>query len=510
MPESGADTRGRARDHPVACDFLASIWAGLAGPPDWLDRVGFDGAQALRSPFAVTDLAAATFAAAGLAIAELVATTGAARPTVHVDRVLASGWFDIPVAPSRPLMERPPRQHDPWLTEFPTADDRWVRVQAMFPKLRARITDTLGTKDDLAEVAAVVRRHAADEIEQLLVDSGAAVAASRTVEEWLSHPQGRAVANEPVVGIGVGPDVVEEAWRPTPGRPLAGIRVIDLTRVFAGPTATRFLAACGAEVIRIEAPGSDESEGLLGEGNDLGLGKRWAFLDLRTADGREQFLALLAEADVLVHGYRPGGIDMLGVGPKVRAQARPGLVEVALDAYGWTGPWKDRRGFDSLVQFSSGLANETTAWALLDPATRTPINAVGRLVSADRPRHLPVEALDFGTGYQMAAAAIRGLTRRVTTGRGSVSRLSLARTAAMLIEAGPGSEQPVLELPMAGPLEDRIYSSGYGPTRRLEFPLTVHGNPLFWERPFEAVGSSLPVWSTRRQGSFTPGYSVGT
>ncbi|MDX3638048.1 CoA transferase [Streptomyces sp. MB09-02B] len=485
-----------ASDHPAARHFLSEIWDSLGGEKEALDRVRFEGQGALRSAFAVTDLAAASFGAAGLALSDLVATTGGGRPEVRVDRVLASGWFDLPVGPSQPL-DPSARQGVPhtWMCEFQTADDRWLRVQATFPTLRDRIARALGTAEDTAAFEAEIRRHQAEDIERSLVDAGAAVAVSRTVEEWRGHAQGRAVATEPVVRVEPG-DAGADTWKPTPGRPLAGIRVLDLTRVISGPMATRFLAACGAEVLRLDRPGSDESSGVFGRGSDIMLGKRWALLDLRTADGRDRFLELLVEADVLVHGYRPGGLDSL-VAPEVRAAVRPGLVEVALNAYGWTGPWKDRRGFDTLVQYSSGLADATTAWALADPEHRTPINALGRLVDADRPRHLPVEALDFATGYQIAAAAIRGLTRRVTTGEGSVSRLSLARTAAMLMGAGQVAEEPEIRLPLDGPYEDRVHVSGDGsPVRRLRFPVTVEEAPLFWERPFEAAGSSVPRWST--------------
>ncbi|WP_181801118.1 CoA transferase [Streptomyces shenzhenensis] len=483
-------------DHPVAWRFLSEIWDSLGGDKEALDRVRFEGHGALRSPFAVTDLAAASFGAAGLALGDLVATTGGGRPEVRVDRVLASGWFDLPVGPSQPL-DPSARQGVPhtWMCEFRTADDRWLRVQATFPTLRSRIARALGTAEDPAAFEAEIRRHPAEDIERSLVDAGAAVAVSRSVAEWRAHAQGCAVATEPVVRIDSG-GAGDDTWKPTPGRPLAGIRVLDLTRVISGPMATRFLAACGAEVLRIDRPGSDESSGVFGRGSDIMLGKRWAFLDLRTTDGRERFLRLLSEADVLVHGYRPGGLDSL-VAPEVRATVRPGLVEVALNAYGWTGPWKDRRGFDTLVQFSSGLADATTTWALADPVHRTPINALGRLVDADRPRHLPVEALDFATGYQIAAAAIRGLTRRVTTGEGSVSRLSLARTAALLIGAGQIAEDPEIRLPLDGPYEDHVHVSGDGsPVKRLRFPVAVEDTPLFWERPFEAAGSSAPRWCT--------------
>ncbi|MBE4740338.1 MULTISPECIES: hypothetical protein [Streptomyces] len=132
------------------------------------------------------------------------------------------------------------------------------------------------------------------------------------------------------------------------------------------------------------------------------------------------------------------------------------MTEAALNAYGWTGPWKDRRGFDTLVRFSSGLAHATTAWALADPEHRTPVNALGRLVDSGRPRRLPVEALDF-------------------------------------------AEEPEIRLPLDGPYEDRVHvGRGGTPVRRLRFPVTVEETPLCWERPFEAAGRSAPTWCTVR------------
>ena len=168
---------------------------------------------------------------------------------------------------------------------------------------------------------------------------------------------------------------------------------------------------------------------------------------------------------------------------------------------GWTGPWQLRRGFDTLAQFSTGIAAATQAWALEKPETRLPLVALGRLVDASRPRHMPVEGLDLGAGYEIAAAAIRGLTRRLTTGEGSVSHLSLARTAAILTDRGVVPEQePVIRLldgeTLDGPREDRVYSSGRGPVRRLRFPLNIERSPLFWEHPAEGPGASNPIWVT--------------
>lgn len=484
----------------MAQGLLTQVWTALGGRREDVARVTFTGSRALRSAFRVTDLAAASFGAAGLALACLIEATAvpeSAPARVRVDRELASGWFSLPIGPSIPLNGEPTGLAPagaPWMTEFRTADDRWLRVQMLFPRLRTRVVQRLGVEESAEAVAAAIRLLKGEEAEQMLIDAGAAVALSRSPQEWRAHPQGRAVGAEPIVAIEEG-GVPRRRWRPAAGRPLAGLRVLDLTRVIAGPMATRFLAACGAEVLRLDAPGSDESAMELGAGTDLMLGKRWAFLDVASAAGRARFLELLADADVLVHGYRPGAIDRL-VSPEDRAAVQPGVVEVALNAYGWTGPWARRAGFDSLVQYSTGLADETTRWALADPENRVPINALGKLVPADRPRHLPVEAIDFSTGYQVAAAALMGLLRLVTTGRGSVSRLSLARTAALLADAGRSTEEPELRLPLTGPLEEPVYATPHGPVRRLRFPVEVDGAPLFWERPYEPVGSSSPCWTT--------------
>jgi len=499
-------------EFPLTRQFLSDMWASLDGDKNWLDRVDFTDDVDIKSVFACTDLAAAAFAACGLAVGELLATVGAPPESVRVGRAMASEWFRFPpIAPSR-VLDPPAGYGEPivvesdrasvfagmtggaptvWGNVYPTADDRWIFLRGGGEKaLKA-----LGVEEDYDQVAAVIRSGKADEIEQIVVDAGGILAANRTGDEWLAHPQGRAVNAEPIVDVALGTAAdTASNWQPTPGRPLAGLRVLDLTRVVAGPLGTRFLAAYGAEVLRIDAPDSEESQNYSMMG-DVVLGKRWAFLDLRTPAGREQFLTLLADADVLVHGYRPGAIDAL-VDPADRAEARPGLVEVSLNAYGWTGPWRMRRGFDTTTQWSTGLCDATTAWALEDPERRLPINSLGRLVDASRPRHMPVEALDFGTGYLIAAAAIRGLTRRLQTGVGSTSRLSLARTAGLLVSGGPPAGDSYVPVPLDGPYEDRIYTVNGAPTRRLRWPLEIAGNPLFWEHPGDKVGASTPTWST--------------
>lgn len=483
------------KPYPLAQQFLNEMWGALGGEQSIADRVTFRQDGSLPGAFAQTDLASAAFGVAATAVSELLEAAGEAPAHTEVNRVLASGWFLLPPGPSQLLGDDPRGRAEfpAFFTELPTADGRWLRLHPMATN-RRRIASALGTPEEIPPIAAIVREREADDIEQFLVDANCIVAASRTTEQWLSHPAGAAIDVEPLARIEDFP-AVGRNWRPTPGRPLTGIKVLDLTRVVAGPTGTRFLAALGAEVLRIEPPGSDESDHN-GMGYDLILGKRWAFLDLKSSKGVAQFKQLLSDADILVHGYRPGGIDSI-VSEDERRAINPDLIEVAIRAYGWEGPWQMRRGFDTVVQFSVGLANATQEWALEEPDRRLPIRINSYEVDASRPRHTPVEGLDLSTGYQMAAAAIRGLTKRLRSGAGSSTKYSLARTASMLIKAGPNPGiGPDIRLPLDGPWEDRIYGSPLGPVRRMEFPLAIVGTPLFWETSGETPGSATPTWSS--------------
>ena len=249
--------------------------------------------------------------------------------------------------------------------------------------------------------------------------------------------------------------------------------MLDLTRVLAGPVATRFLAGLGAEVLRLDPPDWDEP-GVL---PDVTLGKRCARLDLGADEGHAAFERLLSDADVLVHGYRPDALAKMGFGADVRQALCPGLVDVSLDAYGWSGPWKGRRGFDSLVQMSSGIA------------------AAGMTrLRKEKPFPLPVQALDHACGYLMAAAALIGLARRRDNGIGSISRLSLARVAALLI-SGPEGD-PAASIAPAGGADyaPEIELTGWGPAQRLISPVTIGGAPLSWKHAAGPLGAARAAW----------------
>jgi crotonobetainyl-CoA:carnitine CoA-transferase CaiB-like acyl-CoA transferase len=443
---------------------LRAVWQAAGGDAARCSRVAFTGAGALPSVFPVTALAAGAVAAAALAVAELAGVASA----VTVDRRLASFWFAYSIKPDGWTMPPP---WDPIAGDYPAADG-WIRLHTNAPHHRAAALKVLGTEADREAVAAAVARRRADDLEAAVVAAGGCAATMRSLEAWAAHDQGKAVGAEPLLWQEVG----DRATAPgpiDPARPLAGIRVLDLTRVLAGPVATRFLAGFGAEVLRIDPPDWDEPAIL----PEVTLGKRCARLDLRQAEDRERLKELLAAADIVVHGYRPGALDRLGLDAAERRRLRPGLIDVSLDAYGWTGTWAGRRGFDSLVQMSTGIADSGM-----------------RRRGKDRPTPLPVQALDHAAGYVLAAAAIRGLAERRSGGLGSSWRTSLARVAALLTGLPRAGEAAALAKPTDADYDPAIETTGWGPARRLLPPLAIAGTPMRWDRPAAPLGTAPASW----------------
>lgn len=447
-----------------------------AGPP--LPPVAFTGAARLPSAFEVGDFAAAAIGTAGAAVALLSAQLGGILPTVTVDRGRAEQWFGMSFRPDG--WELPPAW-DAVAGDYRCADG-WIRLHTNAPAHRAAALAVLGLPSasaDRARVEDLVAHWRGAELEGAIVEAGGCAAEMRSPDQWLAHPQGSAVAAEPLISW-TSTGIAEPLPGGTPDRPLQGVRVLDLTRVLAGPVATRFLAGYGAEVLRIDPP--DWSEPALEP--DMTLGKNCARLDLKSQEGLERLHQLLASADLLVHGYRPDALPRLGLGPAELARRYPRLVVASLDAYGWTGPWAGRRGFDSLVQMSSGIA-----WT------------GSQLFGTDVPKPLPVQALDHATGYLLAAAAVLAWQRRLTGVVHSV-RTSLARTAVEL----PRRRNP---LPDAAPnspdgtpgraqapasdgdvREDTVWGPGY----RLPAPLSIDGVPVNWNVPARGYGSAEARW----------------
>ena len=446
----------------------ALVAAGSPSTPDSELRVR--GRGSLSSRYDVTGLALASIAAAAAEVAQFAGATDGRAAAVELDRRLASFWFLFSL---RPDGWKLPSPWDPIAGDY-RARNGWIRLHTNAPHHRDAALSVLGVAPAKAAVEAAVAGWECEALEQAVVGADGCAAMMRSEADWDAHPQGRAVKAEPLIAWQTRPAARRDSKRVSAARPLAGIRVLDLTRVLAGPVATRFLAAYGAEVLRIDPPDWEEP----GVVPEVTVGKRCAGLDLGLSSDRERFEALLADADILVHGYRPSALSGLGYDQGALRAIRPDLIDVALCAYGWSGPWSDRRGFDSLVQMSCGIAEAGQRWA-----------------DAERPTPLPVQALDHATGYLMAAAAVRGLRLLRQQGLVASARLSLARTAALLCAASPEASPVALALETPDDLAAEIEPTEWGAARRLRFPVRVEGSEARFDFPARSLRSSPALWS---------------
>jgi hypothetical protein len=444
------------------------------------NRISVVGNGALPSIYDVTGFATAAIASLAVAAANLSRLHGANTSTqaITVDRRLASLWMATSIAPIGWALP------SPWddLAGDYRIKDGWVRLHTNAKAHRNAALRVLACQATKEAVAHAFSECSGDELEQTIHAAGGVAGVMRSAQQWLDHPQGKAVAHEPLVHS-LDSDVAARATSKTngtPHRPLAGVRVLDLTKVLAGPVATRALAMLGADVIRVDA--ADWAEPSVSQ--DTTIGKRCVHIDGRSVDGRNQLQQLLRSADMFVHGYRPGALDALGLGAELRRDMNPGIVEVSLNAYGHTGPWQHRRGFDSVVQMSCGIAE----------AGMVQLNR-------DCPTPLPVQALDHVTGYLMAAVAINAWARKLETSCGSTHRTSLARTAVALM-AGPTGDPSAAIEPARLPADDParsdygpdIEATSWGQARRLFPPCSIPGIDLRWDRPASELGSSpLPI-----------------
>ncbi|MDQ0990136.1 CoA transferase [Streptomyces sp. V3I7] len=449
-------------------------WSALDGDPGLLPRVttvAREGALQARLP--VRELARACVGACALAAAELGARRAglAEVPEVRVDDGAVATAFHS----ERHVRVdgRPPVSFAP-LSRFWRTADGWVRTHANYPHHRARLLGALGLPEDASpsDVADRLAERSALEAEETVYAAGGLAVALRTPAEWAAHPQSAALSERPLVERRRLDAARARALPPVDASPLlpaAGLRVLDLTRVLAGPVATRTLALLGADVLRVDAPWLPE---LPDQHADTGFGKRSARLDLTT--DHAAFEELLAAADVVVTGYRPGALDRFGLSPEALAERRPGLVVAQVSAWGAYGPWGERRGFDSLVQVATGIA------------------AVEG--SAGEPGALPAQALDHGTGYLLAAAVLRALTERSYDGHGRLVRLALARTAAWLTDGAPVHTVSGAPYEAAAPwLAER--DSALGRLRYALPPVSFTGAPVDWARPPVPWGTDASRWT---------------
>jgi hypothetical protein len=458
-------------------ELAAQVWTLAGGAPDVPAQLTVSGPRTfLPSAFDVTGLATASVAAATLAAAEYhAARNESPLAAVRVDSRAACAAFAAEGL-FTPIGWSLPDIWDPIAGNY-QARDGWIRLHTNYASHRAAVTGLLKA-DDRDSVRAAVSPWKAADLEAAVVAAGGCAAAMRDRDSWLASAPGTASAAAPALavteralhaGSGSGAGVAR-AESPA-GRPYAGVRVLDLTRVIAGPVATKFLAAYGADVLRLDPPGFAEVPAVLPETT---AGKRTAAADLATPNGRATFERLVAGADVLVTGLRADALGRLGYDDAELTALNPALIIASHNAYGWDGPWRDRRGFDSLVQMSCGIA------------------AAG---GGDRPVPLPVQALDHATGYLIATAVGRALTARLTHGAVSRVRASLIGTANLLWSLPrPADLGDVPPQPRREQFQLTDTQTAWGPARRVPVPGQISGTVPELRIEAGPLGRHEPVW----------------
>jgi len=431
---------------------------------------------ALPSSFRIGAAAQAAIGAATLAVGEIHARRTGRDPAPSVDMRHAALEFNSG-AYLRVAGAEPPDVWDAIAGAYQCGAGGWVRLHTNFPHHRDGVLRLLGCANDRNAVASALLGWDAEKFETAATEAGLVVAALRSFAQWDAHPHGMAVAQLPAITL----ERIGDA-PPTPlpsigHRPLAGIRALDLTRVLAGPVCGRVLAAHGADVLRITAahvPSLGHAE------IDVGRGKLQAQIDLRDDAGRDSLRNLIRGADIFSQGYRPGTLAARGFSPEAVAAVKPGIVYVSLSAYGHVGAWAGKRGFDSLVQTTTGI-NQAEAEAFGTP---------------DKPRPLPCQAIDHASGYLLALGALAGLLRRADEGGSWLVRVSLATTGHWLRGLGrlpDGFSAPDPSFAEVADLMDET-DSGFGRLTAMRHAGQIAGAPPYWARPAMPLGSSPAVW----------------
>jgi crotonobetainyl-CoA:carnitine CoA-transferase CaiB-like acyl-CoA transferase len=480
----------------TAFSALEHVWSLAGCDATALDDIRLIGEDpGLPSVYRVGALACATIGAQALAAAECHRLRTGRRQRVELEQRRALAVFRS----ERYLRiddGAAPELRDPLMGFYETRDGRWIQLHTNFPHHRQGVVKVLGCADNHACVSEAIRGWEGAALDQTLADAGLCAALIRSPDEWAALPQAKALAALPLfeierIGSGDEPDAppmpIGNAARGLADRrdsgsiatrPLEGVRVIDLSRIIAGPVAGRTLAQHGADVLLVNGPHLPNIAPLV---IDNGRGKRSALLDLRRADERETLRALASEADVFLQAYRPGALAAHGFSPEALADVRPGIVYVSICAYGHTGPWAGRRGFDSLVQSASGIA-----WAER--------SAAGSMA----PKHLPCQALDHATGYLAAFGAMVALMRRAVEGGSWHVRVSLAQTGRWLQSFGTiaeGWRAPDVSLDDVRDLMQAM-DTPFGAVLAAAPAETMSATPPQFARPPVPLGTDSASWNT--------------
>ena len=432
----------------------------------------------LSTRFRAGEAAAAVLAAHARLAAQIWCRRGGTPQRVEVDVYAAAASllsFLLQHLPDAQL----PLRIAPTIAFFRGRDDQWIHLHGGFPSLHSGTIALLGCADNAAAIAAAVAHCNAQDLEDALAERGLCGARLRSAAEWNTHPQGVALAAVPLVEVTrIGNAPPESLPGPCAGeagaRPLSGLRVLDLTRVLAGPTCARTLAEHGAEVLHIRSPHLPFIEPFV---IDTNPGKRSCYLDLNHPGDVAQLRTLTRTAHVFSQGYRTGALAQRGFAAEDLAELRPGIIVVSINCYGHTGPWSGRPGWEQLAQTATGMACEH---------------------SADQtPAVVPAALTDYLTGHLAALGVMHALLQQTTDGGSWHVRVSLARTA-MWIQSLPRTPEGV---PPSG-VDPKLLApwwiemkTAWGRLGRLGPIARMSETPPRWELPPVPLGTHPPHWA---------------
>jgi crotonobetainyl-CoA:carnitine CoA-transferase CaiB-like acyl-CoA transferase len=436
----------------------------------------------LPTPFRIGETSAAAVAAVGLAASDLWQLRTGRRQRIAVDTRRATA--SLRSGKYMQMEGKPvPTDRNTIMGFYPAKYRRWSYLHCNFPNHRAAALKVLGVEEDHDAVAKAVAKWDAQELEEAIIAAKGAGGMVRTMEEWAKHPQAAAIASLPLMEIVKIGDAPAEKL-PQGDRPLSGIRVLDLTRVLAGPSCARTLAEHGADVLKVTA---EHLPNLGYQEYDTGHGKLSTYLDLREQKNVEILRGLARECDVFSQGYRPGTLAARGFSPEELAKARPGIVYLSLCAFSHVGPWSSRRGFDTVIQSVSGI---TMRQGEVFPG------------KAPGPQFYPVSAIDYLTGYLMAFGAMVALARRAREGGSWLVRLSLAQTGRWLVSRGQVPKAQLRDVPHEFTAEEIqrwsiTSNTPVGKLQHLAPVVELSETPARWARPTVPLGYHEPVWPAR-------------
>lgn len=435
----------------------------------------------LSTRFRIGDTCAAVLAGAGVAVNDLwemrtgrrqkaaISVRHAAaglKSSSYLQRPDGNGVFKDVVNAEHEAMRAITQ---PW----PTSDGRFVLPHFGLPNLKERMCRLLGVTDPTpASVSKAVAKWKALDLESAIDENRVCGGMVRSNAEWLATPHGQVLAQKPIVEVIKIADGDPEPL-PAGDRPLSGIRVLDLTRILAGPVCARTLAENGAEVLMVTAERLPQiPEHVI----DTSHGKRSCFLDLSKAEQAAQLKDLVRDADVFSQGYRPGMIGNLGFGPDELAAIRPGIIYTSISCYGADGPFSHRGGWEQVAQTMTGICHDN---------------------NPERPHLLPAAACDYTTGYLAAYGVMLALARRAREGGSYHVRVSLCQSGMFIHRQGKVEfGQANMDLSPAELDEIRIETKPphLGPLRHLGPLLRFSETPARWIRPTPKLGGDRPEW----------------